>query len=118
MREVQRHERRLGGEDGVVEQGGRGLGVDEDVELGPLRVVAHAVDVADAAHDGGREAAADAAAHDAQARDVGPEVRVRGEQRGDVGQRARGHDPRRAGRAGPQRRRHGLDGGRRRGVEG
>ncbi|KAK5624483.1 hypothetical protein RRF57_000199 [Xylaria bambusicola] len=111
MREIKRHERRLRGEDGVVQQRGGRLGIYEHVELGPLRVIPYALDVADAAQWGGREAVADTATHHTHACHVRLEVRVCGKQLRDVGQRPRAHDPRRAGLAGSQRGRHGVDGG-------
>lgn len=111
MGEVEGDQGRLGGEDGVPEQGGGSLGVDEYVELGPGGEVADALLAVDLAEHGGGEAAAEGAAHDAEPADVCREVRVLQEQGTDVGETARGHDVRGTGLRCPQRRSHGVDGG-------
>ena len=108
VRQIQRDDGGLGREHGIGQQERGGLGVDQDVELGPLGPVPDAVDAVHLAHGRGREPAAHGPAHDAQAPDVGLELRVRQEQRRRVREGPRRHDPRRPRRRPPQRRRHRL----------
>lgn len=108
--QVQRHHEHLAGNRLVVEDLGRGLRVDKDVELGVRRRVADALLAVDLAERCVREAAADGAAHDAQALDVRDDLRILAEQRADVGHGAGGHDPGRAGGLGLERGRHCVNG--------
>ncbi|KAJ6445864.1 mitochondrial thiamine pyrophosphate carrier 1 [Purpureocillium lavendulum] len=109
--QVEGHDGGLAGDGGVVEDVGGGLGVDEDVKLGPGGDVADALGVVDDAHGRVGEAAAEGAAHEAEAADVGDEVRVRAEEGADVCEGAGGDEPGGAGGLRAQGRGHGVDGG-------
>lgn len=111
MAQVERHHHHLLGQLFPAKQLRRSLGVDEDVELGVGGVVADPLLAVDFPQRRIGEPAADGAAHDAQALDVRRELRVLAEQGADVGQGARGDDPRGAGGLRLEGLGHGLDGG-------
>lgn len=109
--QIQGHDGRLASNLVVVEDDGGRLGVHEDVELGPRRVVADALHAVDGAHGRIREAAAKRAAHETEALYVGHELRVLAEEGAHVGEGARGHDPGGAGGLRLERLGHGVDAG-------
>lgn len=84
--------------------------VDENVELGPGRVVADSGMAVNFTKGRIRESLADGAAHQTHAFDMADELRVLAEEGADVGQGAGGDDPCGAGGFGADGLSHGLNG--------